>query len=139
VVTEKTKTPVKVKLHKFALQLLEKQKKLIVKTVRYCEKRGKKFDHNRIFSIQTGGRSSKYLREWFKCAGVEPQASTTDNFYTFHTSRHTFVSNIVRYTGNATLAQKLVGHKDLKTTQIYIHSEQELLDSAIDSLPIVKE
>jgi len=139
VVTEKTKTPIKVKLHKVALKILEEQKKLISNTVRYCNRRGQKFDNNRIFSIQTGGRSTKNLREWFKSAGVESQTSTSDNFYTFHTSRHTFVSNIVRYTGNATLAQKLVGHEDLKTTQIYIHSEQELLDSAIDSLPIVKE
>jgi len=50
-----------------------------------------------------------------------------------HTLRHTFASNLMRTT-NARVVQELLGHKNLSTTQIYTHPNQEDLTKAIDSL-----
>ena len=116
------------------MKILEEQV-LAEKTVKYCKRRGGKFDPHRIFYLQSGERGTKYLRKWFTDARVETNTSTEKNFYTFHTARHTFVSSIVRYSANVALAQKLVGHKDIKTTQIYVHPQLDQLDLAIDSLP----
>ena len=135
IITQKTKSQVKVKLHPVALEILKKQELLISETVEYCQKRNQYFDSERIFSIQTGGRGTTYLRDWFKKAGVESASYSEENFYSFHTARHTFVSNIAIYSGNVLYAQKLVGHRDIKTTQIYTHTEQDILDTAIHSLP----
>jgi len=50
-----------------------------------------------------------------------------------HTLRHTFASNLMRIT-NARVVQELLGHKNLSTTQIYTHPNQEDLTRAINSL-----
>ena len=39
----------------------------------------------------------------------------------FHTLRHTAVTWILKATGDIRLAQKIVGHKDIKTTTRYAH------------------
>lgn len=41
----------------------------------------------------------------------------------FHDLRHTAITWIIRKTGNPVLAQKTVGHADIKTTMIYTHPE----------------
>lgn len=41
----------------------------------------------------------------------------------FHTLRHTAITWIIQKTGNPVLAQKIVGHSDIKTTMIYTHND----------------
>jgi integrase/recombinase XerC len=48
--------------------------------------------------------------------------------------RHTFATNLMRTT-NARVVQQLLGHKNLSSTQIYTHPNQQDLKKAIDSLP----
>ncbi len=54
-----------------------------------------------------------------------------------HTLRHTFATNLMRTT-NARVVQELLGHKNLSSTQIYCHPNQQDLKKAIDSLPAGK-
>ena len=54
-----------------------------------------------------------------------------------HTLRHTFATNLMRTT-NARVVQELLGHKNLASTQIYCHPNQQDLKKAIDSLPAGK-
>ena len=51
-----------------------------------------------------------------------------------HMLRHTFATNLMRTT-NARVVQQLLGHKQLSSTQIYCHPNQQDLKKAIDSLP----
>ncbi len=55
-----------------------------------------------------------------------------------HMLRHTFATNLMRTT-NARVVQQLLGHKNLSSTQIYCHPNQQDLKKAIDSLPAGKE
>ncbi|GAI71526.1 unnamed protein product, partial [marine sediment metagenome] len=54
-----------------------------------------------------------------------------------HTLRHTFATNLMRTT-NARVVQQLLGHKNLSSTQIYCHPNQQDLKKAIDTLPAGK-
>ncbi len=54
-----------------------------------------------------------------------------------HMLRHTFATNLMQTT-NARVVQQLLGHKNLSSTQIYMHPNQQDLKKAIDSLPAGK-
>ncbi|MDD3052704.1 MAG: site-specific integrase [Candidatus Cloacimonetes bacterium] len=138
-ITQKTKTSIKIKLNNTALSILNQQKKLIANTVKYCNDRSQEFDEERLFSFPLGGRSTIQLRQWFEAAGIKSDKTKETEMYSFHTARHTFISNIVEFSGNIVAAQKLVGHQDLKTTQVYTHLSDSFKDTAIDSLPELVE
>ena len=50
-----------------------------------------------------------------------------------HVLRHTFASRLMRKT-NARIVQVLLGHKNLSSTQIYCHPNQQDLTAAIETL-----
>jgi len=51
-----------------------------------------------------------------------------------HTLRHTFATRILR-TSNVRIVQKLLGHKNITTTQLYTHPNNQDLREAIDGKP----
>ena len=53
-----------------------------------------------------------YIKVWSEFAQI-------DKHVTFHTSRHTFSVNILAHGGDIYTLQKLLGHKNIATTQIY--------------------
>lgn len=65
------------------------------------------------------GRSNEILPKWAKMAGI-------DKHVTFHVSRHTFAVLAIHKKTDIYTTSKLLGHKDIKTTQIYT----EVLDRA---------
>lgn len=52
----------------------------------------------------------------------------------FHSIRHTFVTHLGRKTKDARLVQKLARHSDIKTTMLYMHTEDEELTAAVELL-----
>lgn len=52
------------------------------------------------------------LRRWMNSAGI-------DKKITFHCSRHTFATLLISYGGDIYTTSKLLGHADIKTTEIY--------------------
>ncbi len=78
--------------------------------------------HNHTLFI--GRRGSKLTRQavskrfstYCKIANVEASV---------HTLRHSFASHLLRGGADLRSVQELLGHKDIRTTQIYIHSETE--------------
>lgn len=62
----------------------------------------------------------KYLRD----------AKLSDDIH-FHTLRHSFASNLVQKGANLYVVKELLGHEDIKTTQVYSHLTQSSLTSAV--------
>lgn len=135
IITQKTKTKVKNKLTNTMQIILKGQEKLLARSEQYHKRRGSVFDRDRLFVFPTGGKSTEYLRDWFRKAKVLSDDELDKNPYTFHTARHTFVSNLVNYHGNIAVAKELAGHRDISTTQIYSHLQQDVKDKAVESLP----
>ncbi|WLR50667.1 tyrosine-type recombinase/integrase [Bacillus tianshenii] len=51
-----------------------------------------------------------------------------------HILRHSFATNLVHKNVNIVDLQRLLGHSSLRTTSIYVHTNQERLKSAVDLL-----
>ena len=51
-----------------------------------------------------------------------------------HSLRHTFITHALRKSGDLPAVQKLAGHSDIKTTQIYLHTDEDRMEKVISSL-----
>lgn len=68
------------------------------------------------------------LQHWALASGVNKRI-------TFHSARHTFALLLLDQSTDIYTVSKLLGHTDVKTTQIYAHILDEKKRSAIESLP----
>jgi integrase len=59
------------------------------------------------------------LREWIKTAGITKKI-------TFHGFRHTYATLLATGNTNPVTVQKMLGHKNLKTTMVYFHIVDQL-------------
>lgn len=99
IVMKKTSKPIYTPLSKNAMLWLPERKS--------NDEKGLIFDG--IPSITT---INKVLKEWTKAAGI-------DKHITYHTSRHTFGTMMLTVGADLYTTCKLMGHSDVRTTQIY--------------------
>lgn len=64
-----------------------------------------------IFSLPSRTTIGKTLKEWARMAGIKD--------ITFHTSRHTFATMLLSEDVNLAVVSKMLGHAEIRTTQIY--------------------
>ena len=86
-----------------------------------------------VFVSRNGNRlSTRQLRErfhqWQKRAGFE-------RIFSFHSVRHSAITNIYEATRDIRLAQRFARHKSITSTQIYTHPSDETLFRAVQELP----
>ncbi len=67
-----------------------------------------------------------YLNKGTEAAGVQD--------FTFHDTRHTFSSRLVRGGVHAVYVQELLGHKSSRTTERYMHAQTSDLQAAVGTL-----
>ena len=75
-----------------------------------------------------------YLKKWAKAAGLDPEKMH------FHTSRHTFATNVLENCpdGDLWTVSKLLGHKSIQSTQVYAHVRDNKKIAAVNALPMLK-
>mgnify|MGYP000808226660 CR=1 FL=1 len=65
-----------------------------------------------FFSLKSNSNINKELIRIGKLANI-------DKHFSFHTARHTNATLLIYSGANITTVQKLLGHKSVKTTQVY--------------------
>ena len=83
-------------------------------------------DH--IFRLPGEDAINKHIKRWILRNGI-------DKHITFHCARHTFATLCLTYDIDIYTVSKLLGHKDIKHTQIYAKIIDKKRDDAIDKLP----
>lgn len=109
----KTKERLTMDLHQDAVKLLEISKK--------------QNNDKLVFQLPTSTTCLKVLREWVAKAGI-------NKHITWHCSRHTFATLLNYQNQNITTISKLLGHKSLKETEIYIRVAENAKSKAVKSL-----
>jgi len=111
---KKTKNQQRTKLNKTALEILEKQRR--------------RSHDKHVFHLPDNNTVLRVIRKWVKEVGI-------NKHITFHCARHTFATLCLTYDIDLFTVSKLLGHKDIKTTQIYAKLIDKKKDEAIDKLP----
>lgn len=81
-----------------------------------------------VFPLQCWHSVSLQLKEWAKRAGITKHV-------TFHASRHTFAVLQLECGTDIYTVSKLLGHRELSTTQVYAHVIDKAKREAVDRLP----
>ncbi len=85
---------------------------------------------DRVFILPSRPRLGNVLSEWGVRSGLNWRLH-------FHASRHTFASLALSVGTASFTVSKLLGHRDLKTTEIYSHSNQKDQIKAVEGLPML--
>ena len=98
VAMQKTKEPIYLPLSNEALK--------------WMPERGEKTSEDHVFDLPSPTMINTLLKPWAKAAGI-------DKRFSFHTSRHTFATMMLTLGADLYTTSKLLGHANVKTTQIY--------------------
>lgn len=77
----------------------------------------------KLFLLESNQKTNRIVKSILKKIGIKRNIS-------FHSARHTFATLLIYRGVNITTVQKLLGHKSVKTTQVY---------SAVTDLTVEKE
>ncbi|MCD4819203.1 MAG: site-specific integrase [Candidatus Cloacimonetes bacterium] len=114
VIMGKTTDPIRIKLSKNALQILEQQRK--------------KHKAINVFKLPHSSTVVEHMQKYTRKTGINKKI-------TFHCSRHTFATLLITNGVDIYTVSKLLGHKNVKITQIYAKLIDKKKDDAIDQLP----
>jgi integrase len=117
----KSKQPRIIPLHNIVFEILQRKFKIITHS-----KEDYVFVKNTTFRF-----NDDYISKLFKKAVRKSKLS--DNIH-FHTLRHSFASRLVQNGVSLYVIKELLGHQDIKTTQIYTHLQSVDLRNAIEMI-----
>ncbi len=86
---------------------------------------------DKIFELKQSETIRQQLKRWVKNAGIEKAV-------TFHTARHSFATVALSNGVDLYTVSKLLGHRDLSTTQIYAKIVNEKLREAVNLIPEIE-
>lgn len=89
----------------------------------------KTFDNAKIFRVYTNQPMNRFLKDAMKAAKINKTIS-------FHCSRHTFATLLLSAKVPIEVVSKLLGHTDIKTTQIYA---KVLPESKVDAISMFEK
>lgn len=80
--------------------------------LKWMPERGDKMAEDHVFDLPNPSMMNLLIKPWAKAAGI-------DKRFTFHTARHTFATMMLTLGADLYTTSKLLGHSNVKTTQIY--------------------
>lgn len=89
----------------------------------------KTYEGQTIFPKRTNATANRDLKQIATSCGIKKLVK-------FHLSRHTFASILANEGINLIQIMKLLGHKNIKTTQIYVNSNIDDLKKSMTKVPI---
>lgn len=104
-----------------------KLKKLLIHYVEHWQISSKSFFATKHSGSLSATNVAKIFRDTSKKLGLKKNV-------TAHIIRHSFASKLVQNDVHLVKISKLLGHADLKTTSIYVHSSMDDLEDAINTL-----
>lgn len=108
----------KLKLHPKAQSIIDEQRQETVKT-----------ENDLIFSLPlTSGKVNETIKDWM-------EKSKIDKNITFQCARHTFATMCLTYNVDLSTVSRMLGHRDLKSTEVYLKLIDKKKEDAIDKLP----
>lgn len=110
-VMEKTKGPIYLPLSQQAMKWLPE--------------RGDAKDEDKVFDLPSESRICIILDKWAKAAGITKHV-------TYHVSRHSFATMMLTLDVDIYTTSKLLGHKNIATTQIYAKIIDQKKDEAVN-------
>ena len=111
VVMQKTKEPIYLPLSPEAL--------------RWMPERGEKSAEDAVFDLPSTTYINILLKPWARAAGI-------DKRFSFHTARHTFATMMLTLGADLYTTSKLLGHTDVKMTQVYAKIINRKKDEAVN-------
>ncbi len=89
------------------------------------------FQKGLIFSLTNRSANRKRLQNWVKLAGINKPI-------TFHSGRHTYATLSLSSGVPIALVQRLLGHRDIKSTSVYAKVTDQAMNEAIKKIPNLK-
>ena len=93
--------------------------------LKWMPERGDKTAEDHVFDLPTQTVINAHLKTWAKAAGI-------DKRFSFHTSRHTFATMMLTLGADLYTTSKLLGHADVKMTQVYAKIINQKKDDAVN-------
>ncbi len=129
--TQKTKSTISIKLPKKAIDIINLYRNKEIKQNDFIFpflENDKDYSDGRILYRAVGSCATMCNKELKNIADL---AKIEKNIH-FHTSRHTFATRALKKGMRIEYVSKLMGHSNIKTTQIYAKIVNEELDNAMD-------
>ncbi len=95
--------------------------------MKFLPERGGAADSDPVYVIRSGGYENSILKTWAIAAGIDKKVS-------YHTSRHTHATLLLSLEVPIETVSKILGHADIKTTQIYAKVIDKSKRLAVDKL-----
>ena len=83
---------------------------------------------DKVFQGTKSSWTNLIIANWVLKAGIKKHV-------TLHVARHTYATLLLTYNVDIFTVSKLLGHTDVKTTQVYAKLIDKKKDEAIDKLP----
>lgn len=93
--------------------------------LKWMPERGDKTAEDQVFDLPCPTQMNMLIKPWAKAAGI-------DKRFTFHTSRHTFATMMLTLGADLYTTSKLLGHADVKMTQVYAKIINQKKDDAVN-------
>ena len=93
--------------------------------LKWMPERGDKMAEDHVFDLPSPTMINVLLKPWAKAAGI-------DKRFSFHTARHTFATMMLTLGADLYTTSKLLGHADVKMTQVYAKIINQKKDDAVN-------